>query len=245
MRFFRKLDLGIRAARDRLAPLFYRGSAFYCPACHRTARTFKKAGKGRKARDHAVCPFCRARERDRLAILFLEKHPGLFPTRPTALLHVAPEPAVAAFLKARAGEAYLSADIYRPDVMERMDITAIPRPDGSFGAIYCSHVLQDVPDDDRALRELHRVLAPGGWAILNVPYYKGSATTPLDAVVKGGDRPPEFFRDYGDDYPDQLRRAGFIVQEYGAEDLWDFNDPRDPALRHVMTGHVHFCRKPA
>lgn len=244
MRFFRSLDHAIRAVKGLAAPLFYGGTAFYCPACHRQARKFKHAGKGKKARDHAVCPFCRARERDRLVMLFLKKHPGLFPLNPPALLHVAPEPIVASFLQAKAGAGYLSADIYRSDVMERMDITRIPKPDNTFGAIYCSHVLQDVPDDDLALRELHRVLAPGGWAVLNVPYYKGTATSRLDPVIKVGERPPEFFRDYGDDYLDQLTRAGFIVEEYGPSDLWDFNDPRDPGLRHVMTGYVHFCRKP-
>ena len=56
-----------------------------------------------------------------------------------------------------------------PDVDERMDITDIQHPDHSFDVIYCSHVLEHVPDDRAAMREFHRTLDPGGWAVLNVP----------------------------------------------------------------------------
>lgn len=245
MRFLQSLERGFRDVRDRFAPLFYGGDAFYCAACRRTARKFKPAGTGKKARKDAVCPFCRSRERDRLVMLFFDRHPELFPVNPPGLLHVAPEPALQKFLREKSGAGYLSADIYRKDVMERMDITDIRKPDNTFGAIYCSHVLQDVPDDDQALRELFRVLAPGGWAILNVPYYKGTRTVNLAPTIKDNNRPAECRREYGDDYLEQLRRVGFEVMEAGPADLWDKNDPRDPGLTHPMTGHVHLCRKPA
>ena len=42
--------------------------------------------------------------------------------------------------------------------MEHFDITAIPHPDDSFDAILCIHVLEHVPDDRAAMRELARVL---------------------------------------------------------------------------------------
>ena len=63
---------------------------------------------------------------------------------------------------------YTPADLTMPGV-EHMDITAIPRPDASYDATLCSHVLEHVGDDRAALRELHRVLVPGGWAVLQVP----------------------------------------------------------------------------
>lgn len=244
MRVLRSLDLRMRATLRVFAPIFYKGDAFYCSVCHHTARKFKRAGTGKKARDAAVCPFCQARERDRLAMLFFEKHPELFPVRPADFLHVAPEMALQPFLRSKTGKGYLSADIYRADVMERIDITNIKKPDGYFGGIFCSHVLQDVADDNLAIRELYRILVPGGWAILNVPYYKGTKTTRLQPIVKGNDRPIEFLRDYGEDYIQQLESAGFKVAEYSPRDLWDFNDHQNPGLDHVITGFVHFCRKP-
>ncbi|HTF56883.1 MAG TPA: class I SAM-dependent methyltransferase [Planctomycetota bacterium] len=49
------------------------------------------------------------------------------------------------------------------------DITAIPVPDGSFDAILCTEVLEHVPDPVRALREMARILRPGGRVILTAP----------------------------------------------------------------------------
>jgi ubiquinone/menaquinone biosynthesis C-methylase UbiE len=50
-----------------------------------------------------------------------------------------------------------------------MDITDIKYPDHSFEVILCSHVLEHVPDDRKALREFYRVLSPGGWAMIQIP----------------------------------------------------------------------------
>ena len=52
-----------------------------------------------------------------------------------------------------------------------MDI--MDNPDESFDVIYCSHVLEHVPDDRKAMREFPRVLKRGGWAILLVPINAG------------------------------------------------------------------------
>lgn len=50
------------------------------------------------------------------------------------------------------------------------DITAIPVPDASFDAVMCTEVLEHVPDPIAALRELARVLRPGGTMILTSPF---------------------------------------------------------------------------
>ena len=50
------------------------------------------------------------------------------------------------------------------------DITDIPEPDASFDAVMCIEVLEHVPDPVRALRELSRLLKPGGTLIITAPF---------------------------------------------------------------------------
>jgi ubiquinone/menaquinone biosynthesis C-methylase UbiE len=50
------------------------------------------------------------------------------------------------------------------------DITTIPRPDASFDAIMCTEVLEHVPDAVAALKELNRLLKPGGFLLITAPF---------------------------------------------------------------------------
>ena len=50
------------------------------------------------------------------------------------------------------------------------DITSIPRPDASFDAIMCTEVLEHVPDAVCALKELDRLLRPGGYLLITAPF---------------------------------------------------------------------------
>lgn len=50
-------------------------------------------------------------------------------------------------------------------------LTDLPLADGKFGAVVSADVLYHVPDDTGALREIARVLRPGGLAVINVPAY--------------------------------------------------------------------------
>lgn len=50
------------------------------------------------------------------------------------------------------------------------DITAIPVTDGSFDAVMCTEVLEHVPDPVAALKEMDRVLKPGGYLLVTAPF---------------------------------------------------------------------------
>ncbi len=61
-----------------------------------------------------------------------------------------------------------SWDQTRLDIVS--DITTIPEPDASFDAAMCIEVLEHVPYPVEALRELARLLKPGGYLIVTAPF---------------------------------------------------------------------------
>lgn len=50
------------------------------------------------------------------------------------------------------------------------DITSIPVEKGTFDAVMCTEVLEHVPDPVAALKELYRVLRPGGFLLITAPF---------------------------------------------------------------------------
>jgi SAM-dependent methyltransferase len=53
------------------------------------------------------------------------------------------------------------------------DLAAIPVPDGSFGAVLCTEVLEHHPEPIAVVKELARILEPGGKLILTAPLGSG------------------------------------------------------------------------
>jgi SAM-dependent methyltransferase len=101
--------------------------------------------------------------------------------------------------------------------MERGDITAMRYPDASVDHFLCFHVLEHIPDADAALREIRRVLVPGGTAIFQVPVdWEAAETREYDAPDP---RDVGHVRQYGADFPRVLERAGFEVEAVTVADL--------------------------
>jgi ubiquinone/menaquinone biosynthesis C-methylase UbiE len=136
----------------------------------------------------------------------------------------------------------------RRDVMVKMDVSDIQYPDQSFDAIYCSHVFQDVPDDNRAIRGCFRVLRSGGWAILNVPISTDQThtnDTPDNVRASWDARPDEHVRAYGLDYAQQLEAAGFSVEVVEpAMMASDDIDRHRMGIDSIKAGYVHFVTRP-
>ena len=53
--------------------------------------------------------------------------------------------------------------------LEQGDITKLRFPDSSFDKIVCTEVLEHIDDDKTAIKELYRVLKPGGVIAITVP----------------------------------------------------------------------------
>ncbi len=203
-----------------LCGLLLRGHRFACPVCGRTFRKLLPYGYV-VSRENALCPNCLSLERHRLLWLWLRRETDLFERRPR-LLHVAPEVSLMRPLKRlyrnRKGQ-YVTADLESPLADLHFDIQRIPLPDESFDAVICNHLLEHVADDRQALRELYRVLRPGGRGVLLCPIdYARTETFEDDSITDPAERTRLFGqydhrRVYGRDYVQRLRSVGFEAEE--------------------------------
>ena len=239
-----KLKPLARAARDAVYRVLYKGTGRWCPVCEKPSRRFRAFGVVTKRAD-AQCVHCGALERHRFLWLFWTRSTDLFHGRAPRFLHIAPEPCFEHRLRARLGKGYLTADLENPaDV--RMDITDIKYSAESFDVVYCSHVLEHVPDDRKAMREFHRVLAKDGWAIILVPimadftHEDPNETDPKERLRRFGQ--DDHYRVYGPDFVDRLRAAGFEVKVVRVADLVDDVQAKHMGLTEG-SGDIYYCTK--
>jgi len=168
-----------------------RNWVFYCPICKSKvqnflplpafyAEEFAKHGSDLRIEDGETCnykgyscPNCDASDRDRLYALYLDKRLGEKCKERLhyfQMLDIAPAKALSQHIRLQYRIHYRTADLYMPGVDDRVDITSMDcYPDAYFDAFICSHVLEHIPDDKKAMSELFRILKPGGWGIAMVP----------------------------------------------------------------------------
>lgn len=175
--------------------------------------------------DAYLCPHCGATDRDRLQVAFLTEHlAGIRDVR-SHILELAPSRPVSAWLRRQPNVLYRSADLEMAcadDIVDVCDMACYP--DGTFDIVICSHVLEHVPNDLAAMRELRRVLAPGGVAILLVPISRVVAEVEEDPTC---DDESERWRRFGQgDHIRIYSRRGFVrrLEEAGfAVETWERN----------------------
>ncbi len=188
----------------------------------------------------AVCPQCTSLPRTRLLWLAIQRHGLVTPS--DYLLHFAPEKSVSRFLRPMPGR-YVTADLMDPVADLRINIEAIDLDDDIADVIVCSHVLEHV-DDRRALKELFRILKPGGKLLAMVPMVDGWPTTyenpePLDREQrKFHYGRSDHKRRYGRDFLERLAEPGFAVEEVG------FGGAESLAYGLLLGENLYFCRKP-
>ena len=126
-----------------------------------------------------------------------------------------------------------------------MDLTNLSFSADSFDAAICIHVLEHIEKDILAINELHRVLKPGGWAIISVPIRLDQKTYEDKSIKTPEMRKQAFgeeghFRYYGYDFKDRLESSGFEVQV----DLGE-NVKRDVLNKHGILSdeNIFYCVK--
>lgn len=192
----------------------------FCPCCQHRIATFNN-WKHIKGED---CPLCGSARRHRLLYIFLTEHTTLPSSVQKRLLHVAPENSLRRLFKKNHSLEYITADLYKENVMHKMDVTDITFPDESFDFIICNHVLEHVPNDHKAMTEFRRVLKSDGFAVLQVPIFDEKTfedltiTDPAERLRLFGLE--DHVRKYGRDYKERLKKAGFLVNIYEVKDMF-------------------------
>jgi SAM-dependent methyltransferase len=197
--------------------VFYFGNQIECPVCNHHYRKFLPYGRI-NPRQNALCPHCLSLERHRLIWVYLKEKSNFF-TDKLDVLHIAPEPCFMKPFEKQHSEKYITADIESPLAKVKMDIHEIPFPDDHFDVVLCNHVLEHVDNDIKAMSEIHRVLKPGGFAVMQVPFFAPvpdvtfedlSITNPREREKAFGQS--DHVRMFGKDYAKRIERSGLKAE---------------------------------
>lgn len=212
----------------RIAPIVYKGNNVTCPVCEKSFRKFLSYGSNVAHRENVLCPYDLTLERHRLLWLYLKNETDFFTAEKLEVLHIAPEQCFLDRFKAQKNLSYLTGDLESPIADMHFDLHHIPLDDNKFDVIFCNHVLEHVEDDIQCMRELYRVMKPGGWGVFQVPMDSNRAETYEDKTITDPKQREIHFwqkdhvRLFGLDYPDRLKSVGFEI------DIYDFREAFTP-----------------
>jgi len=200
-----------------IVALFLRGKKYTDPIDGKSYRKFLPYGY-ENIRENALAPGTLSLERHRLFWLYLKNETSFFTSENLRVLHFAPEQAFLQRFRKLKHLQYTTTDLHSPIADVKADICNLPFEDNAYDFIICNHVLEHIPDDTKAMEELYRVLAPGGTAIIQVPYDKNRETTFEDNSITDRDERARIFgqydhvRIYGMDYFKKLADVGFNAE---------------------------------
>lgn len=217
-----------------------------CPICNSIFDEFLPYGRNK--RPNAKCPACNSLERHRLLWLFLQQKTNFFKDKLSAL-EVAPTKGFSQIIQSLPNIDYTSIDLQSKNAMIRMDLTSLSFADNSFDCIICYHVLEHIPDDKKAMRELCRVLKPSGWAIIQVPILENTYQTQEDLTINSPEIRRKLYgqedhvRCYGLDYKQRLKASGFDVKvdKFASELPPELTD----LFRITLNENIYYCTKAA
>jgi predicted SAM-dependent methyltransferase len=194
-----------------------RGNAYTDPIDNKSFKKFLPYGY-ESPRENVLSPSTLSLERHRLLWLYLKNETDFF-TKQHKLLHFAPEQAFYKRFKSLKNIKYITTDLNSPLADVKADICNLPFEDNSFDIIFCNHVLEHIPDDQKAMEEMYRILKPGGWGIFQIPQDLTRSKTFEDNSITDRKERAKIFgqydhvRIYGRDYFEKLRTIGFSVNE--------------------------------
>lgn len=187
----------------------------YCPIAKKNFRHFVTID------NDLVTPTNGARSRHRLVWLYLENELNILKSQ-LKVLHIAPELSIYNVLKNIENIEYTPGDkqvdgYSNQNGILNIDLIDLNFPDNSFDCIIANQVLEHIQDDIKAMKEIYRVLKPGGTAIITVPINEDLIETYENPeIILPKDREKHFgqwdhVRWYGLDIKDRLENVGLKV----------------------------------
>jgi predicted SAM-dependent methyltransferase len=126
------------------------------------------------------------------------------------------------------------------------DLTELPFENNQFDYIICNHILEHIPDDQKALNEIFRCLKVGGHLVITVPwcidektYNNSKVTTDDERILYFGQR--DHVRLYGNDFREILQNSGFNVKMYCNSEV--FSKEEIETRRYIADDIVWICEK--
>jgi SAM-dependent methyltransferase len=185
--------------------------------------------------DNFSCWRCGSTDRERHLLLYLRELGKLELFTGARILHFAPEARLSLLLKEYSPADYVKADLFpnQPDII-RVNMEAIDFPDQSFDFVIANHVLEHVSDDQQALREVARVLAPNGTAILQTPYAAANEHTQEDPAAASSAKlklelygQEDHVRLFGTDIFERIQKAGLESEIATHDETLSQYDPQE------------------
>ena len=231
-----------------------------CPICKESIRLYLPYSEMSKGifKKSEICPVCRCLQRHRLLWLYLQHKNALSANdvKPPRILHFAPEKSLFDAFNSLENIEYHNCDIdpsryYSTTV--KADICGLPYQNEMFDIVICSHVLEHITDDKKAISEICRVLKPNGTAYIMIPKlfgycFGGGAEFDATLEVSASDafqRERYFGHDthlrlYGKDFVDK-RLGEFDVQVVKAEQFLTTEQIKYNALN--LREEIFVCKK--
>ena len=122
-------------------------------------------------KDKYTCPKCGSSDRDRLIVSYLKKIGLPTALEGTRVLQIAPAQVIDMWIKKWCPNVvYDTTDLFMDGVTFKSDIQDMHNVESrKYDVIICSHVLEHVKDDKKALSEMNRILKDDGEIVFLVP----------------------------------------------------------------------------
>lgn len=117
----------------------------------------------------------------------------------------------------RYGDLFLTTEYVTMDIAEGPNVSIvgsierIPSPDESYDSIVCTQVLEHVPHPWVAVREMYRVLKPGGHALITAPQFNELHEEPHDYFRYTPFGLESLLREAGFEIAEKMQRGGYFA----------------------------------